>query len=53
MTKYYATITNEKGEQMTVGEYSEKDMRKTLEAINKEGRFDLEKCMVNIEKVEL
>ena len=53
MTKYYATITNEKGKQMTVGEYSEKAMRKTLEAINREGKFDLEKCMVHMEKVEL
>lgn len=53
MKKYYATITNEKGEQITVGEYSKKAMEKTLKAINREGKFDLQKCIVHIEQVEV
>ena len=49
MIKWYATITNLKnGEQFTVGEYSQKDLQKTLKDIQKIGRANLDDCQVDV-----
>lgn len=45
MTKWYATITNRKsGKQITVGEYSENNLRKTISNMIKMGMVDDSWC---------
>lgn len=54
MSKYYATITNVKtGNQFTIGEYSEKELQKTLNEIQKTGFENLDNCSVDVQKVEI
>ena len=54
MIKWYATITNLKtGRQFTVGEYSEKDLHKTLNDVQKVGRENLDECQVYIYTVQI
>lgn len=51
MKKYYATITRKDGTQLTIGEYSKKEIQKTLKDIHKKGIVDLDKASVNISVV--
>lgn len=53
MKKWYATVTREDGTQFDIGGYSEKEIRKDLNKIQKSGFADLEKCSVDIHTVAI
>ena len=53
MRKWYATITREDGTQFDIGGYSEKEIRKDLNQIQRTGFADLEKASVEIYTVEI
>ena len=53
MRKWYAVITRKNGTQFTIGEYSEKDIQKTLRIINRTGFANLDECSVEVYSVEI
>lgn len=53
MIKWYAAITREDNTKFCIGAYSEKDLRKDLDQIQKTGFADLEKASVEIYTVNI
>lgn len=53
MMKWYATITRADGTQLTVGEYSDRQLRKTLHKIHVSGLANLDESSVDIYTVTI